>query len=53
MNKKYMEYVYIAIAAIIIYSKLQQPERSTWDYSMIAVGCILIGTSLYRLFIKK
>ncbi len=48
-----MEYVYIAIAAIIIYSKLQQPERSTWDYSMIVVGCILIGISLYRLFIKK
>lgn len=48
-----MEYVYIAIAAIIIFSKLQQPERSTWDYGMIAVGLVLIGTSLYRLFLKK
>ncbi len=48
-----MEYVYIAIAAFIIYSKLQQPERNTWDYAMIVVGFILIATSLYRLFLKK
>ena len=53
MNQKSMEYVYMGIAALIIIMKFTQPERGTWDYFMIAVGFVLIGASLYRLFLKK
>ena len=43
----------MGIAALIIVMKLTKPVRDMWDYAMIGVGVVLIGASLYRLFIKK
>jgi hypothetical protein len=48
-----MEYVYIVIAILVVINKFTYAERSTWDYFMIALGFLIIGTSVYRLFFKK
>ncbi len=53
MNKKNLEYVWILVAVFMIVSKINKPERDSWDYGIIALSCIIIGTALYRLFIKK
>ncbi|MBL7814678.1 MAG: hypothetical protein JNL70_06700 [Saprospiraceae bacterium] len=53
MQNKNMEYMYMAIAALIIIMKLTQAERDWWDYFMILVGSGLISLSIYRLFIAK
>ena len=53
MQNKNMEYMYMAIAALLIIMKLTQSERDMWDYFMILVGSGLISLSLYRLFLKK
>jgi hypothetical protein len=48
-----MEYIYMAVAALLITMKFTKPERDMWDNTMILIGFGLIGLSAYRLFIKK
>ncbi len=53
MNKKNLEYVWALVAVFMITTKFNKPERSTWDYGIIALCVIIIGMSLYRLFVKR
>ena len=53
MNKKNLEYVWVLVAVFMIISKFNKPERSSWDYGIVALSVIIIVMALYRLFVKK
>ena len=53
MSKKNLEYVWVLVAVFMIISKFNKPERSSWDYGIVALSVIIIVMALYRLFVKK
>ena len=43
----------MGIVIAIIIMNLLKPEKSAWDYAMIALGFVLIGRQLYIYYQSK
>lgn len=47
MDKSNSGLFMMGIVVLIIIMNLMKPEKTTWDYAMIALGFVLIGRQLF------
>jgi hypothetical protein len=50
MNKKTVDILFSILTVLIIAKNAVKPEKTAWNYTMIVIGVVLLGSQMYRFF---